>query len=116
MRVMNLEQTTDFMRSDLQMDVSPDWVRKQAEPDVNGKRRLPVFRLTGGERAPLYTTDVALKAHFLELSKMALSELHGKQGIAANLLQAQIRSLSDSEELQEVPDRTPAAKSPRWRR
>jgi hypothetical protein len=113
---MTLEQATEFLRSEFGMEVSEAWVRKQAEPDADGKRRLPVFRLTPGERAPLYTTDIALLAHFMELTETALSEMYGRPKIAANLLHAQNRTLSDSEHFQGVQDRTFAAKSAGWRR
>jgi hypothetical protein len=116
MRVMTLGQAAAFMRDELGMEVSEAWVRKQSEPDAGGKRGLPLFRLTPGERAPLYTTDIALIAHFMELTEMALSEMYGRPKIAANLLHVQNRTLSDIEELQGVQDRTLAAKPPRWRR
>jgi hypothetical protein len=66
MRVLTIRQAVSFLRDNLGMDVSHAWVRKMAEPDAKGRRRLPFFKQGDGRTSPLITTDEALRAYYRE--------------------------------------------------
>lgn len=85
MRVLTLDQAAEYMQSELGMDVTPAWVKKQAEPNAHGKRGLPVFKITPGQTATLYTTDEALTAHFRKLASDALESIHGQGGVTSEV-------------------------------
>ena len=72
MRVLTIKQAVDFLRRDLGMEVSHAWVRKMAEPDGMGRRRLPFFKQGDGRTSPLITTDEALRAYYRERAEAAL--------------------------------------------
>jgi hypothetical protein len=72
MRVLTIRQAVSFLRDDLGMDVSHAWVRKMAEPDSEGRRRLPFFKQGDGRTSPLITTDEALRAYYRERAEDAL--------------------------------------------
>ena len=68
MRVLNIRQAADFLREDLGMHhVTLAWVRKQAEPDAHGRRRLPFGKHGTGRTSRLVTTDDALRAFYADL-------------------------------------------------
>lgn len=78
MRVLNIKQAVQFMNAPapdgLGMDITHHWLRKMAEPDHDGKRGLPFFKVTDGKTAALYTTDEALIEHFRRLVEAARVE------------------------------------------
>jgi hypothetical protein len=62
----------------LGMNATHAWVRWMAEPDAEGKRRLPFFKPPGGGKTTkLLTTDEALREHFRRLAEAALAGIHG---------------------------------------
>lgn len=68
MRVLNIRQATEYLRDELGMrHVTTAWVRKQAEPDAQGRRRLPFAKHGGGRTSRLFTTDDALRRFYSEL-------------------------------------------------
>lgn len=71
MRVMTIKQALAFMRKELGMDVSLEWLQKMAEPDADGRRRLPFFKEKPGKTAPLKITDDALVRHYQRLQAAA---------------------------------------------
>jgi hypothetical protein len=73
-RVLTLKQAAQFLREELGMDVSHAWVRKMAEPDGQGRRRLPFFKQGDGKTTPLITTDEALRAYYRERAEAALRQ------------------------------------------
>ena len=75
MRVLNIRQATAFLRDELGMHhVNLAWVRKQAEPDVYGRRRLPFAKHGVGRTSRLVTTDDALRKFYSDLiSKVQLA-------------------------------------------
>jgi len=100
---MTLEQVPEFL-AELGLAVSHDWVRKQAEPDANKKRGFPVFKLTPGIRAPLYTSDEAILTYFRALGAQALNDVRGAENLA-KVLQEPERTESQGEESQGVRKR-----------
>jgi len=68
MRVLNVRQAAEYLREELGMrHVTLAWVRKQAEPDAYGRRRLPFAKHGTGRTSRLVTTDEALQAFYAEL-------------------------------------------------
>lgn len=71
MRVMTTKQATEYLNAPppngLGMSVSHAWVRKQSEPDADGKRALPFFKMNDGRTSRLMITDEALMTHFRRL-------------------------------------------------
>lgn len=78
MRVMTVKQAVQFFNAPppegLGMKVTHAWVRKMAEPDAEGKRRLPFFQLTEGRNAKLMVTDESLIEHFRTRANAALAQ------------------------------------------
>ena len=78
---MNIKEALRFLNAPapegLGMQVTYAWLAKMAEPDCEGRRRLPFFKAPGGGKtARLLTTDEALRNHYRRLADMALQAIH----------------------------------------